>query len=94
VRPGRLLAGEYPGDGDAAVAQRRLRTHLDCGVTFFLDLTEADELVPYESALPALTAEVFGVHGGGSFENGGRSVRAHSGCAAVFVLFVVKNHTA
>ncbi len=56
VRPGRLLAGEYPGNRDAAVAQRRLRTHLDCGVTFFLDLTEADELVPYESALPALTA--------------------------------------
>ena len=56
VRPGHLLAGEYPGDRNAAVAQRRLRTHLDCGVMFFLDLTETGELVPYESDLPALTA--------------------------------------
>ena len=34
--------------------------------------------------------EVFGVHGFGSVENGGRSVRTHSECAAVFVLFVVE----
>jgi hypothetical protein len=32
--------------------------------------------------------EVFGVHGFDSVENGGRGVRAHSECAAVFVLFV------
>jgi hypothetical protein len=35
--------------------------------------------------------EVFGVHGFGSVENGGRSVRTHSECAAVFVIFVVEN---
>jgi hypothetical protein len=35
--------------------------------------------------------EVFGVHGVGSVENGRRSVRTHSECAAVFVLFVVEN---
>ena len=33
--------------------------------------------------------EVFGVHGFGDVENGGRSVRTHFECAAVFVLFVV-----
>ncbi|MCE9610158.1 MAG: hypothetical protein K8R23_08100 [Chthoniobacter sp.] len=34
--------------------------------------------------------EVFGVHGCGLVENNGRSVRTHSECAAVLVLFVEK----
>ena len=37
--------------------------------------------------------EVFGVHGFGGVENRGRGVRTHSGCAAVFVLFVVENRS-
>ena len=56
LRPGRLLAGEYPGAKDAAEALARLAAHLDCGVTFFLDLTEEGELVPYESELRSLAA--------------------------------------
>ena len=56
LQPGRLLAGEYPGAKDAAEALPRLASHLDCGVTFFLDLTEEGELVPYESELRSLTA--------------------------------------
>jgi hypothetical protein len=47
-----------------------------------------DELVRERDRLAdrhAEADEVFGVHGFGSVENGGRSVRTHSGCAAVFV---------
>jgi ADP-ribosyl-[dinitrogen reductase] hydrolase len=47
VRPGWLLAGEYPGALKGAQAQRRVRRLLDAGVTFFLDLTEEGELKPY-----------------------------------------------
>ncbi len=34
--------------------------------------------------------DVFGVHGFGSVENGGRKVRTHFECAAVFVPFLEK----
>lgn len=49
--PGRLLAGEYPGAQADAEARRKLRLFLDAGITFFLDLTEPGELVPYASLL-------------------------------------------
>jgi hypothetical protein len=48
----RFLAGEYPGERTAAAALPRLRAILDAGVTFFLDLTQPGELVPYEPLLP------------------------------------------
>jgi len=54
LQPGRLLAGEYPGNKDPNVARPRLGAHLDCGLTYFLDLTEDGELAPYESDLRAL----------------------------------------
>eukprot|EP00592_Proboscia_alata_P015914 CAMPEP_0194398164 /NCGR_PEP_ID=MMETSP0174-20130528/125953_1 /TAXON_ID=216777 /ORGANISM="Proboscia alata, Strain PI-D3" /LENGTH=231 /DNA_ID=CAMNT_0039194433 /DNA_START=149 /DNA_END=844 /DNA_ORIENTATION=- len=46
-----FLAGEYPGDtsGDPISTQQKLRHYLDCGVTYFLDLTregEKDEYYP------------------------------------------------
>lgn len=49
----RILAGEYPGAPDPMSARRRLRRLLDAGVTYFVDLTEADEwgLDPYEHFL-------------------------------------------
>jgi predicted aconitase with swiveling domain/protein-tyrosine phosphatase len=47
-----LLAGEYPGHWDDAVARRRLQAYLDAGVTCFVDLTEEGELVPYDHLLP------------------------------------------
>jgi protein-tyrosine phosphatase len=50
--PGRLLAGEYPGAITDKETRRRLRSILDAGVSFFLDLTEEDEgLEPYEPLL-------------------------------------------
>ena len=45
-----------------------------------------DELVRELDRL-AEADEVFGVHGFGSVENGGHSVRTRFECAAVFVLF-------
>lgn len=48
VRPARLLAGEYPRDKALSTSRPKLRRLLGAGVTYFLDLTEADEgLEPY-----------------------------------------------
>lgn len=49
VRPGRLLAGEYPRDKDDASSPAKLCRLLEAGVTFLLDLTERGEhgLKPY-----------------------------------------------
>lgn len=47
VQPGRLMAGEYPGAFNEAQARHKLQLILEAGVTFFLDLTEPDELEPY-----------------------------------------------
>jgi hypothetical protein len=50
--PGRLLAGEYPGAKTKSEARRKLRSFLDAGVDFFLDLTDEGEgLEPYASLL-------------------------------------------
>jgi hypothetical protein len=43
VRPGRLLAGPYPGAPGKAEAQAKLDAFLALGVTCFLDLTEESE---------------------------------------------------
>jgi Swiss Army Knife protein, DSP-PTPase phosphatase domain len=48
VEPGRLLAGEYPGERTDDETLRRLQAFVAAGVTSFLDLTEADESF-YES---------------------------------------------
>ncbi len=45
VEPGRLLAGDYPA--------RNIPALIDAGVTFFLDLTEEGEELPYVWRLPA-----------------------------------------
>ena len=56
VRPGRLLAGEYPRHKDDEASRPKLRRLLETGVTFFLDLTEIEEgLKPY---VPLLQEEV------------------------------------
>ncbi|NJP05806.1 MAG: phosphatase [Chloroflexaceae bacterium] len=54
VAPG-LLAGEYPGASQHDEALVKLTRHLQAGITSFVDLTEAGELVPYE---PLLTEAV------------------------------------
>lgn len=51
LHDGKLIAGEYPGDTDAASAREKLGALLDAGVTTFVDLTEPHELVPYAPLL-------------------------------------------
>ncbi len=52
VIPDRLLAGRYPGGKNMQELERRLGALLDAGFDAFLDLTEPNELPPYESYLP------------------------------------------
>src|ERR1700732_1869170 len=52
VPPGQLLAGEHPGGSTAAATRARLRRLLAAGVNCFLDLTQRDELPPYDVELP------------------------------------------
>ena len=59
VDPGRLLAGEYPGDVDDESAQRKLARLTDAGVTAFIDLTEEGELHPYAHWLETVAYERF-----------------------------------
>jgi rhodanese/phosphatase family protein len=47
VRPGSLLAGEYPWHEFGAWTPDRLDRFRDAGVGVFIDLTEADEVTPY-----------------------------------------------
>ena len=53
VRPGQLLAGEYPSDWDDDVSREKLRLLLNVGVSLFVDLTQAGEygLEPYTLTL-------------------------------------------
>src|SRR5215212_3719491 len=48
VRPGLLLAGEYPGAFEVAWARRKVRRMLEAGIRVFVDLTEEGELAPYD----------------------------------------------
>jgi protein-tyrosine phosphatase len=51
VKPGKLMAGEYPGHQRSAKARDRLREYLEAGVTYFLDLTVPGELRSYDRFL-------------------------------------------
>jgi ADP-ribosylglycohydrolase len=53
VIPGRLLAGKYPGGKTPKEAERRVAAMIEAGIDTFIDLTEADELPPYDIYLPA-----------------------------------------
>ena len=55
VIPGRLLAGEYPGDPDDSQARQRLERLSGAGIDSFIDLTEEGELPPYRLLLPKHT---------------------------------------
>jgi ADP-ribosylglycohydrolase/protein-tyrosine phosphatase len=61
IEPGRLLAGEYPGQtgGEAGSASTRARLDalLGAGITYFIDLTRAGELPPYDHFLPEARAD-------------------------------------
>ncbi|QGG94350.1 ADP-ribosylglycohydrolase family protein [Actinomarinicola tropica] len=57
VEPGRVLAGEYPGESDDGWRSRSTVDLLvDAGVRTFVDLTEPGELTPYDHHVTA-TAE-------------------------------------
>lgn len=52
VVPGQLLAGEYPGASTREETEQRLEKLLAAGVRCFIDLTQPDELEPYDHLLP------------------------------------------
>jgi len=55
VKPGRLLAGEYPAGREKQLTdagRARVRDLLTAGISCFVDLTEEGECVPYQSLLP------------------------------------------
>jgi ADP-ribosylglycohydrolase len=52
VEPGRILAGEYPGDRKPAVAAARINLLVDAGIRTFVDLTTPeDRLEPYAAVV-------------------------------------------
>ena len=51
AEPGRVLAGEYPGDPDPARAVEKIDLLVDHGVRTFVDLTDDPHLRPYDDAL-------------------------------------------
>ncbi|MBK5223764.1 MAG: ADP-ribosylglycohydrolase family protein [Acidimicrobiia bacterium] len=54
VEPGRVLAGEYPGDGSSPErAAEKVNLLVDAGVRTFVDLTEEGELAPYAHLVEA-----------------------------------------
>lgn len=64
VIPGRLLAGGYPGDADAAAEARKLNGLVEAGVQTILNLMEVDEVnsrgapfLPYKQAVRRFARE-------------------------------------
>jgi ADP-ribosylglycohydrolase/protein-tyrosine phosphatase len=57
IEPGRLLAGEYPGDADGASADAKLGALVRAGISYFIDLTHTGELSPYDHRLPPARAD-------------------------------------
>lgn len=47
VEPGRLLAGEYPGQHDQEQTRKRIDRFLEAGFDTFIDLTRPGETYPY-----------------------------------------------
>jgi protein-tyrosine phosphatase len=64
VEPGRLLAGEYPGDTTPEKAAVKLRLLVDAGASSIVDLTTTrDHIAPYDEELRTVA------------ENAGKTVR-------------------
>ena len=51
VQENRFLAGEYPGNYNAEITRRRMDSFLEAGINTFIDFTQPNEHVPYESIL-------------------------------------------
>jgi len=60
VEDNRLLAGEYPSGYDPETTRHRMDAFLEVGVKAFINLTESDELPPYEDILKE-EAKIYGV---------------------------------
>ena len=52
---GIIYAGEYPGDKNGEIAKQKIARMYHFGVRHFIDLTEEDELRPYNHLLPSDT---------------------------------------
>ena len=52
VEPGRMLAGEHPHGGSERETRERVAALLAAGIRGFIDLTQPDELPPYQAWLP------------------------------------------
>ncbi len=59
VRPGQLLAGEYPGSMSLADANQRIQMLLHAGVNSFVDLTEEGEMPAYDRCCPSSANSTF-----------------------------------
>jgi predicted protein tyrosine phosphatase len=53
VLPGQFLAGEYPGDVERDVTDRRLRALIGAGIRTFVDLTDEGEINEDAKVIPA-----------------------------------------
>src|SRR5258705_1774834 len=47
VEPGRLLAGEYPGQFDGEMTRKRIDALIQAGFNTFIDLTKPSETIAY-----------------------------------------------
>jgi hypothetical protein len=47
VKPGKLLAGEYPGQYNPESTRKRIDALLEAGFNTFIDLTKPNETIPY-----------------------------------------------
>jgi hypothetical protein len=52
VLPNQFLAGEYPGEVEPVLTERKLRALIGAGVRTFVDLTEEDELFEGVKVIP------------------------------------------
>ena len=51
VEPGRLLAGEYPGQFDGEMTRKRIDALIQAGFNTFIDLTKPNETIAYTRIL-------------------------------------------
>jgi hypothetical protein len=51
VLPGRILAGEYPGQVSEELTRKRVDALIEAGFDIFIDLTQPDENLPYSGIL-------------------------------------------
>ena len=58
MEPGRLLAGEYPGDYNEEQARKRIDALIEAGFNTFIDLTEPNEMSAIHTTFSIELAQV------------------------------------